>query len=87
MKLSELTKITDEKIKQSEDKVVFSFYEINVKYNISKEDQNTFLTYVKTRLTNLGYTVYLEGNKYFFKDKFYELTPQEKLVAIREKNI
>lgn len=87
MKLSELTKITDEKIKQSEDKVVFSFYEINVKYNISKEDQNTFLTYVKTRLTNLGYTVYLEGDKYFFKDKFYELTPQEKLVAIREKNI
>ena len=86
MKLTELTKITDEKIKENEGKVVFSFYELNVKYNLSKEEQEIFLKYAKTRLNNLGYTVYLEGDKYFYEEKFYDLTPQEKLVAIREKN-
>ena len=84
MTLQDITNIIDEKVNKNSDKIVFSYYEIEVKFKLSKEEKIAFLDLAETRLRNMGYKVYREGQKYFYQNKYLSLIPQEKLVAIKE---
>ena len=84
MTMQDITDMIDKKINSNRQKVVISFYEVEVKFNLSKEEKVAFLDLIEIRLKNLGYKVYREGQKYFYMNKTFELLPQEKLVAIKE---
>lgn len=84
MSLEDITKIINEKINQNNGKIVFTFYEINVKYNFSKEDKQKFLRLVETKLDNLGYKCYYEKQKYSYNGEMHNLESNEVMVAIRK---
>lgn len=84
MSLEDITKIINEKINENNGKIVFSFYEINVKYNFTKEDKQKFLRLAETKLENLGYKCYFEKQQYRYMGELYNLQPNEVMVAIRK---
>lgn len=84
MSLEDITKIINEKINKNSGKIVFSFYEINVKYNFTKEDKQKFLRLAETKLDNLGYKCYFEKQQYRYMGEIHNLQQNEVMVAIRK---
>ena len=84
MSLEDITKIINEKINENNGKIVFSFYEVNVKYNFTKEDKQKFLRLAETKLDNLGYKCYYEKQQYRYMGELHNLQPNEVMVAIRK---
>lgn len=84
MTLEDISRIIDEKMDNGNGKLVFSFYEINVKYNFSKEDKQKFLRLAETKLENLGYKCYFEKQQYRYNGELRNLEPNEVMVAIRK---
>lgn len=44
-----------DKMQQDEDFIRYSFYEVNVKYNLNKNEKSLFLNLLKTKLINTKY--------------------------------
>lgn len=84
MSLEDITKIINEKINKNSGKIVFSFYEVNVKYDFDKEDKQKFLRLAETKLDNLGYKCYFEKQQYRYMGEMHNLQPNEVMVAIRK---
>lgn len=73
-----------EKIKKDENFIKYSFYEVNVKYHLSKNDIYTFLHFLKIKLNNNNYKVYFEGQKYNYKNKEFVVGKNETIIAIKK---
>ena len=84
MSLEEISKIIDEKVDNGNGKIVFTFYEVNLKYNFSKEDKQKFLRLAETKLENLGYKCYFEKQQYRYMGELHNLQPNEVMVAIKK---
>lgn len=84
MSLEDISKIIDEKMDNGNGKIVFTFYEVNLKYNFSKEDKQKFLRLAETKLENLGYKCYFEKQQYEYMGGVHNLEPNEVMVAIRK---
>ena len=84
MTMQQISNILDEKINENEGKVVITFFEIRIKYNLSEIETNEFLKLSRTRLENLGYSVYFTGAKYNYQDTIKIVEPNELLVAIKD---
>ena len=76
--------IIDEKLEENDDFVVFSFYELRIKYNLTEEEINKFLTLSKNRFENTKYKVYFTGDKYEYKGKIKTVQDNELMIAIKE---
>lgn len=72
-----------QKLNQNENIVVCTYYEVNIKLNISENDENTFLIYVRDKLEKLGYDVYFTNSKYLFNNQEKRVKTNEALVAIK----
>ena len=83
MTLKFITDYIDDKIKKNENKVVFSFYEIRIKLDLSEEETDEFLKLSRTRLENLGYQVYFTGAKYNYDNIEMIVQANELMVAIK----
>ena len=83
MTLKFITDYIDEKIRKNENKVVFSFYEIRRKLDLSEEETDEFLKLSRTRLENLGYQVYFTGAKFTYNNTNMVVQPNELMVAIK----
>ena len=83
MTLKFITDYIDDKIRKDENKVVFSFYEIRIKLDLSEEETDEFLKLSRTRLENLGYKVYFTGAKYTYNNANMIVQPNELMVAIK----
>ena len=83
MTLKFITDYIDDKIKKDENKIVFSFYEIRIKLDLSEEHTDEFLILSRTRLENLGYKVYFTGAKYTYNNANMIVQPNELMVAIK----
>ncbi len=83
MTLKFITDYIDEKIRKNENKVVFSFYEIRIKLDLSEEETDEFLKLSRTRLENLGYQVYFTGAKFTYNNTNMVVQPNELMVAIK----
>ena len=83
MTLKFITDYIDDKIKKDENKIVFSFYEIRIKLDLSEEDTDEFLKLSRTRLENLGYQVYFTGAKFTYNNTNMIVQPNELMVAIK----
>lgn len=72
-----------QKLNQNENIVVCTYYEVNIKLNISENDENTFLIYARDKLEKLGYDVYFTNSKYLFNNQEKRVKTNEALVAIK----
>jgi len=72
-----------EKLEQNENFVRYSFYEVNVKYNLSEDDKKLFLKLLKTKLENNNYQVYLEGQQFEYNSSKMKVQDNETLIAIK----
>ena len=74
-------------MKQDENFIRYSFYEVNVKYNLTKNEKSLFLNLLKTKLANNKYKVYLEGQKFEYNNAIMRVQDNETLIAIKEKEV
>ena len=73
----------EEKFKENENFIKYSFYELTVKYNLNEKDKNTFLRLLKIKLENNNYNVYTEGQMYEYNKIKKEVKENESLIAIK----
>lgn len=84
MTLKFITDYIDQKIRENENMVVFSFYEIRIKLDLSEEQTDEFLKLSRTRLENMGYKVYFTGAKFVYENTPKIVEDNELMVAIKE---
>ncbi|MBO4815875.1 MAG: hypothetical protein J5507_02895 [Clostridia bacterium] len=73
----------ENKLKENEEIIKYSFYELTVKYNLSESDKNLFLKLLKIKLENNNYNVYTEGQIYEYNNTRKEVKENELIVAIK----
>ena len=64
--------------------IIYTFYELRVKLNLSEVELYHFLRLIKIKLENLGYKVYFTGDKYIFNETNKQVEENELLIAIKE---
>ena len=84
MTLKFITDYIDQKIRENENMVVFSFYEIRIKLDLSEEQTDEFLKLSRTRLENMRYKVYFTGAKFVYENTPKIVEDNELMVAIKE---
>lgn len=84
MSLEEISNYIDNKIRINPDILIFTFYEIRVKLNLYQDESEKFLYYVKTRLENLGYYIYITGQKYYYQNISKTVNSNELMVAVKK---
>ena len=72
-----------QKLNENGNIIICTYYEINFKLDISENDENSFLIYVREKLENLGYDVYFTNSKYFYDNQEKIVNTNEALVAIK----
>ena len=80
-----ITEYLDNKIKQNEDMIIITFYELRIKYDLSEDETQEFLSLSKIRLENMKYQVYFTGAKYEQNGVIKTVQDNELMVAIKEK--
>lgn len=83
MNLQQVDMYLNSKMKQNENYIIFTFYELRVKLNLSSQDTYNFLHLVSTKLENNNYRIYRTGQEYVYKEKLKVLDNQL-MVAIKE---
>lgn len=83
MNLQEIDLYLEDKLKQNKNCVIFTFYELRVKLNLSSEQMYNFLHLVSTKLENNNYQIYRTGQEYFYREKL-RVEDNQLLVAIKE---
>lgn len=79
--------IIDEKLEKNDEIVVFSFYELRIKYNLTEEEIEKFLTLSKNRFENSKYKVYFTGEKYEYENAIKTVKENELMVAVKIKKL
>lgn len=72
-----------QKLNENGNIIICTYYEINFKLDISENDEDSFLIYVREKLENLGYDVYFTNSKYFYDNQEKIVNTNEALVAIK----
>lgn len=83
MTLEELTMIIEEKRNKNENKIIFTYYEMRVKHNLSSQDLEKVLQLITNYLFNNGYSIYKEKEEYKYQGKLCKVESNEVLVAIK----
>lgn len=83
MNLIEITDLIEKKIEQNPNKIVVSFYEMKIKLGLSDSVIEATIDLIATRLTNIGYKVYKNGETYIFQNNTYIVEINELLVGIK----
>lgn len=73
-----------DKINKNENEIIYTFYELRVKNNLSEEEVDEFLRLNKIRLENLGYKVFFIGAKFVYQNANRTVQPNQFMVAIKE---
>ena len=77
----------DEKIKQSPDMLICTFYDLRIKHNVAEDDVDRFLELAKIRLENLDYQVYFTGAEFTYKHTRRKVQDNEYLIALKQSQI
>lgn len=77
-------KIIDEKQEQNDKYIVFSFFELRVKYNLTEEQIGEFLELSKNRLENTKYKVFFTGEEFTYHGQTKKVQDNELMIAIKE---
>lgn len=82
--LSDITEYLDNKIEKDSTKVIFTFYELRIKMDLTEPTIEKFLRLSETRLNNLGYKTYRPGDVYEYQGEKIPVKENELLIAIKE---
>lgn len=77
-------KLLNEKIIINENEIIFTFYELRIKQNLSEKQVDDFLALCKTKLENIDYKVYFTGAKFTYQNANRIVQDNELMVAIKE---
>ena len=87
MTLEYITEYIDKKIYKNDQIVIFTFYELRVKENLSEEETAVFLHFCKQRLINLGYKIYETGEHFILEEKERVVRSNILIIAIKDKKL
>ena len=73
----------EKKLKENEEFIKYSFYELTVKYNLNEKDKILFLKLLKIKLETNNYNVYTEGQIYEYNGIKNEVKENELLIGIK----
>ncbi|HIT70365.1 MAG TPA: hypothetical protein IAD08_00405 [Candidatus Scatovivens faecipullorum] len=85
MSLEEITELIDSKIEKNPNCIVFTWFEIRVRKNLTEEQTDDFLRLARNRLENLNYKVYFTGAKFVYENANRTVQDNELLIAIKDK--
>ena len=83
LNFKKVDKFLQQKLNENGNIIICTYYEINFKLDISENDEDSFLIYVREKLENLGYDVYFTNSKYFYDNQEKIVNTNEALVAIK----
>lgn len=83
MNIQFIANVIDEKLEEDDSYVVFTFYELRVKYNLTEEEISRFLELSKNRFENSGYKVYFTGEHYTHNNITKTVQDNELMVAVK----
>lgn len=84
MTMQDLSNYIDEKIENNPNEIIFTFYELRVRYNLSEEEVNFVIKLSENKFRNLGYKVYLTGQTFEHNGKIRKVESNQLMVAIKE---
>ncbi len=87
MSLQQIDLYLENKLKQNENYIIFTFYELRVKLNLSSEETLNFLHLVSIKLENNNYKIYRTGQKYSYEGQKYEVEQNQLLIAIKQRGV
>lgn len=82
--LADITEYLDNKIEQNNQRLIFTFYELRVKMDLTPPTVEKFLRLSETRLINLGYKTYKPGEVYEYQGEKHVVKENELLIAVKE---
>ena len=86
MNLQQIDMYLENKLKQDKKCIIFTFYELRVKLDLTSEETYNFLHLVSTKLENNNYKIYRTGQEYFYQEK-KKVEDNQLMVAVNcEKN-
>lgn len=85
MNLQQIDFYLENKLKQNQDYVIFTFYELRVKLNLSSEETLNFLHLVSTKLQNNNYRIYQLDQEYIYEGQRKKVEDNQLLVAIKQR--
>ena len=69
MSLQQIDLYLNDKLKENNNYIVFTFYELRVKLNLTSEKKLNFLHLIATKLENNNYKIYRTGQNYIYEGK------------------
>lgn len=85
MNLQQIDAYLENKLKQNQDYVVFTFYELRINLNLSSEETLNFLHLVSTKLQNINYRIYQLDQEYIYEGQRKKVEQNQLLVAIKQR--
>ncbi len=79
-----VTDYIDKKLKENDEFIRYSFYELKIKNNLSEKEIEEFLRINKDYFENKKYRVYFTGEKFKYHDVERIVEPNELMVAIKD---
>ena len=81
--LAKINTYLENKLKSNDSKIIYTYYEVKFKLNISNKDETTFLKIARDKFQEYGYDVYFTNAKYKYNDKIYTVESNKMIVAIK----
>ena len=81
--LADITEYLDNKIRKNNKLLIFTFYELRIKMDLTEPTIEKFLRLSETRLNNLGYLTYKPGDIYEYNEKKEIVKDNELLIAVK----
>ena len=75
--------LENKKLDENEEILIFTFYELRVKSNLSEYHVNRFLELAKIRLENISYRTYFTGTEFVYKNATKIVNDNELMVSIK----
>lgn len=85
MNLQQIDLYLENKLKQNKNYIVFTYYELRIKLNLSSEETLNFLHLVGTKLQNNNYNIYQLDQEYIYEGQRKKVEQNQLLVAIKQR--
>lgn len=72
-----------QKIKDQNNEIIYTFYELRIKRNMTEEETDEFLRISRVKFENMGYKVYLTGEHFMFQGVERIVQLNELMVAVK----
>lgn len=83
MTMEYITEFINKKLKENDEFIRYSFFELSANPALSKEDVSTILEVSKTYFINTGYNVFVTGQSYEYNGLIKKVESNELLIAIK----